>query len=62
VHAEIENVSDVQLTELSLQQQMDNAIQLSMISHQTVRSSEVSIDKSLEAAIKTEMALFDVSI
>jgi len=32
VHTEIENMSDVQLTELSLQQQMDIAIQLSMIS------------------------------
>jgi len=54
-------MSDVQLTELSLQQKMDTAIQLSMISHQPMRSSEVSIDP-LEAAIKTEMALFDVSI
>ena len=34
VHTEIENVSDVQLIELSVQQQMDIAIQLSMTRHQ----------------------------
>jgi len=44
---------------MSLQQQMNFAIEQSMASHQS--TNLIGADKSLEAAIKTEMALFESS-
>ena len=52
---------DTELSEgqMSLQQQMNFAIEQSVASHQS--ANLIGADKSLEAAIKTKMALFESS-